>query len=77
MIVLTDEPPQTGEHIAASKVFFSEQSEPLLVRGAIEGKKIIQIACGQQHSIALDDEGFCYAWGFGGPFSSSLRTEVG
>lgn len=47
------------------------------MRGAIEGKKIIQIACGQQHSIALDDEGFCYAWGFGGPFSSSLRTEVG
>lgn len=64
---------QTGEYIAASKVFFTEQSEPLLIRGAIEGKKIVQIASGQQHSLALDSEGFAYAWGFGGdciPYSS-------
>ncbi|KAK4701353.1 hypothetical protein P7C70_g4879, partial [Phenoliferia sp. Uapishka_3] len=57
---------KTGEHIAASKVFFTEQPDPILVKGALEGKNIVQISCGQQHSVALDDEGFCYAWGFGG-----------
>ncbi|GAA6004324.1 hypothetical protein JCM10207_000669 [Rhodosporidiobolus poonsookiae] len=56
----------TGEHIAGSKVLFLLQSEPLLVEGALEGKKIVQITSGQQHNIALDDEGYCYAWGFGG-----------
>ena len=29
----------------------------VLVKG-LEGKKIVQIACGQQHSVALDDEGY-------------------
>jgi alpha-tubulin suppressor-like RCC1 family protein len=24
----------------------------------LDDKKIVQIACGQQHSIALDDEGY-------------------
>ncbi|GAA5896848.1 uncharacterized protein JCM6883_007026 [Sporobolomyces salmoneus] len=57
---------RTGEHIAASKVFFDEQSEPLLVEGALADSKIVQITSGQQHSMALDDEGFVYAWGFGG-----------
>ncbi|SGY34856.1 BQ5605_C002g01692 [Microbotryum silenes-dioicae] len=57
---------RTGEHIAASKVLFTEQSEPLLVQGVLRGKQIVQIACGQQHAIALDEEGVAYAWGFGG-----------
>lgn len=29
----------------------------VLVKG-LDGKKIVQIACGQQHSVALDDEGY-------------------
>ncbi|GAA5865477.1 hypothetical protein JCM8547_001258 [Rhodosporidiobolus lusitaniae] len=56
----------TGEHIAGSRVLFTVQSEPLLVEGALEGKKIVQITSGQQHNIAMDNEGYCYAWGFGG-----------
>lgn len=31
----------------------------VLVKG-LDGKKIVQIACGQQHSVALDDEGYVY-----------------
>ncbi|GAA6007099.1 hypothetical protein JCM11491_001509 [Sporobolomyces phaffii] len=57
---------RTGEHIANSKVFFDEQSEPLRVEGALVGKKIVQITSGQQHSVALDDQGYVYSWGFGG-----------
>ncbi len=58
----------------AGKVVFDAESEPckqsslplswhdliyiiVLVKG-LEGKKIVQIACGQQHSVALDDEGY-------------------
>jgi alpha-tubulin suppressor-like RCC1 family protein len=33
---------------------------------AFEGKKIVQIACGQQHSIALDSQGFVHVWGYNG-----------
>ncbi|GAA6011255.1 hypothetical protein JCM8202_003951 [Rhodotorula sphaerocarpa] len=57
---------RTGEHIAGSRVLFQSATEPLLVGGAIEGKKIVQITSGQQHNIALDADGYCYGWGFGG-----------
>ncbi|GAA5958640.1 hypothetical protein JCM21900_004661 [Sporobolomyces salmonicolor] len=67
---------KTGEHIAASRVLFIEQHEPLLVGGAIEGRKIIQITSGQQHNIALDDEGYCYAWGFGGLGRLGLGAQI-
>ena len=59
--------------MTAGKVAFDAESEPrqffinfmrvranrylsVLVRG-LDDKKIIQIACGQQHSVALDSEG--------------------
>ncbi|GAA5980728.1 hypothetical protein JCM10908_001754 [Rhodotorula pacifica] len=57
---------RTGEHIAGSRVLFQTEYEPILVKGAIEGKKIVQITSGQQHNVVLDSEGYCYAWGFGG-----------
>ncbi|BGP12669.1 hypothetical protein JCM10213_008806 [Rhodosporidiobolus nylandii] len=57
---------KTGEHIAGSKVIFHTQSEPLLVKGELEGRKIVQITSGQQHNVALDEDGYCFAWGFGG-----------
>lgn len=57
---------QTGEHITGSRVLFIVQSEPLLVEGAIKGKKIVQITSGQQHNVALDEDGYAYSWGFGG-----------
>lgn len=57
---------RTGEHIvSAGKVAFDVESEPVLVRG-MDGKKIVQIACGQQHSIALDSEGLVFVWGYNG-----------
>ncbi|KZT69242.1 RCC1/BLIP-II protein [Daedalea quercina L-15889] len=57
---------RTGEHIvSAGKTAFDVESEPILVKG-LEGKKITQIACGQQHSIALDSEGVVYVWGYNG-----------
>ena len=33
---------------------------------ALDGKHITQIACGPQHSIALDSEGVVYVWGYNG-----------
>ena len=34
--------------------------------GALADKNIVQIVAGYYHSLALDDEGKIYAWGFGG-----------
>lgn len=57
---------QTGEHISHAKTLFIEQHEPLLITGALKGKKVVQISSGQLHTTALDDEGYCYSWGWGG-----------
>ncbi|KAH9941975.1 RCC1/BLIP-II [Amylocystis lapponica] len=57
---------KTGEHIVtAGKTAFDIESEPILVRG-LSDKKIVQIACGPQHSVALDSEGLVYVWGYNG-----------
>ncbi|KAI0032961.1 RCC1/BLIP-II [Vararia minispora EC-137] len=57
---------RTGEHIATgNKTAFDVEPEPVLVKG-FEGKRIVQIASGQQHSIALDDTGVVYVWGYNG-----------
>ncbi|KAI0078717.1 RCC1/BLIP-II [Panus rudis PR-1116 ss-1] len=57
---------KTGEHIVTGgKTVFDAEWEPIPVRG-LEGKKIVQIACGQQHSVALGDDGLVYVWGYNG-----------
>jgi len=33
-------------------------------RGALSGKKIVQLACGAFHTLALDDQGKVYGWGY-------------
>ncbi|BGP21475.1 regulatorof chromosome condensation family protein [Rhodotorula toruloides] len=67
---------KTGEHITGSRVLFIVQSEPLLVEGAIKGKKVVQITSGQQHNVALDDEGYAYSWGFGGLGRLGLGAQI-
>ncbi|KAG8975027.1 hypothetical protein FRC05_006450 [Tulasnella sp. 425] len=58
---------RTGEYIiTGGKTGFEIVSEPILVKGAIDGKKIVDISCGQQHSIAIDGDGYVYVWGFNG-----------
>jgi alpha-tubulin suppressor-like RCC1 family protein len=57
---------RTGEHfVSGNKLAFNTHTEPLLVR-ALSDKKVISISCGQQHSVVMDEEGYCYVWGFGG-----------
>ncbi|KAI0057641.1 RCC1/BLIP-II [Artomyces pyxidatus] len=57
---------RTGEHIATgNRTAFDIEPEPIPVKG-LEDKKIVQIACGQQHSIALDEEGVVFVWGYNG-----------
>ncbi|KAF8327774.1 regulator of chromosome condensation 1/beta-lactamase-inhibitor protein II [Cantharellus anzutake] len=57
---------RTGEHISTgNKTAFDVEHEPIRIK-AFEGKKIVQIASGQQHSIALAEDGNVYVWGTGG-----------
>ncbi|KAL5513720.1 hypothetical protein ACEPAH_4120 [Sanghuangporus vaninii] len=57
---------RTGEHIATgNKTMYDIHSQPVLIKG-LEGKQIILIACGHQHSIALDKDGLVYVWGYNG-----------
>ncbi|KZP01402.1 RCC1/BLIP-II protein [Calocera viscosa TUFC12733] len=58
---------RTGERIAqANKTTYDVEDDPVLIKGPLEGKKVVQIACGQQHAIALTMDGLAYVWGFNG-----------
>ncbi|GAA99083.1 uncharacterized protein L969DRAFT_87130 [Mixia osmundae IAM 14324] len=63
---------KTGEYITGKGLAFQEQPTPMPVRG-LEGKDIIQISSGQQHNLALDSDGYLYAWGY----SALGRTGMG
>lgn len=57
---------RTGEHIiTGNKTAYDVHNNPISVK-ALDGKHITQIACGPQHSIALDSEGIVYVWGYNG-----------
>ncbi|KAI8985752.1 regulator of chromosome condensation 1/beta-lactamase-inhibitor protein II [Trametes punicea] len=57
---------QAGERIiSAGKSAFDYETEPILVKGLAD-RKIVQIACGQQHALALDSEGHVFGWGYNG-----------
>ncbi|KAH6915623.1 regulator of chromosome condensation 1/beta-lactamase-inhibitor protein II [Coprinopsis sp. MPI-PUGE-AT-0042] len=56
----------TGERIiTGNKTAFDIEERPILVR-ELSGKKVVKITSGQQHSLALDDAGNVYGWGFNG-----------
>ncbi|KAK7045887.1 hypothetical protein VNI00_007318 [Paramarasmius palmivorus] len=66
----------TGERITTgNKTAFDIVDQPLLIRSLAE-KTIVQIASGQQHSVALDDEGFVYVWGYNGYCRLGLGNQV-
>ncbi|OCF44659.1 hypothetical protein I317_01546 [Kwoniella heveanensis CBS 569] len=67
---------KTGERLVkAGKVTFDLEVPPRLVQGFTD-KKIVQIASGNQHSLALDEEGFVYAWGYAGYSRLGLQDQV-
>ncbi|KAJ9110156.1 hypothetical protein QFC20_003008 [Naganishia adeliensis] len=55
-----------GERIvSAGKTAFDYDDGPLLIKPFTD-RKIVQIASGQQHSLAMSDDGYVWAWGFAG-----------
>ncbi|KAI5454507.1 hypothetical protein NCC49_003405 [Naganishia albida] len=57
---------RTGERIVSTgKTAHDFEDQPLLIRPFTE-RKIVMIASGQQHSLALSDDGYVWAWGFAG-----------
>ncbi|KAH7919448.1 RCC1/BLIP-II [Leucogyrophana mollusca] len=57
---------RTGEHIVTgNKTAFDIEYEPIPVRG-MDDKTITDIACGPQHSVAIDSQGLVYVWGYNG-----------
>lgn len=39
-------------------------SVPISVKGALEGKKVVDVACGFNHTLAVTSEGHVYGWGY-------------
>ncbi|TBU47473.1 RCC1/BLIP-II [Dichomitus squalens] len=67
---------RAGERIvSAGKSAFDFEEEPILVRGLAE-RKIVQIACGPQHAIALDSDGRVFVWGYNGYCRLGLGNQV-
>jgi alpha-tubulin suppressor-like RCC1 family protein len=42
-----------------------EKGRPARVGGVLEGKRVVSVACGTKHTLALADDGNVYAWGDG------------
>ena len=56
----------------------SREPEPL--SGAIENQQIVQIACGDEHTLALTEQGQVYSWGlnrYGQLGVGNLSSELG
>jgi alpha-tubulin suppressor-like RCC1 family protein len=43
---------RTGESIRASKIVYEEERDPIWVERNLRDRKVVQIACGQTHSLA-------------------------
>ncbi|GAX75806.1 hypothetical protein CEUSTIGMA_g3249.t1 [Chlamydomonas eustigma] len=46
-------------------IIYDPQPTPKSVKGTLAEKTVTRIACGQNHSIAVDNEGAAYTWGSG------------
>jgi len=51
--------------LTSTKLVFEPQPDPLEIEGLV-GKDIVDIKSGANHTLALDDKGEVYVWGFGG-----------
>ena len=59
-----------GERIVSTgKTAFGYDDKPILIK-PFSDRKIVMIASGQQHSLALNEDGYVWAWG---TFSSNSR----
>ena len=47
----------------------ADRHKPEMIQG-FAGVEIVKVACGESHSLALDKDGRCYAWGWGGSWVS-------
>ncbi|KAF9524401.1 regulator of chromosome condensation 1/beta-lactamase-inhibitor protein II [Crepidotus variabilis] len=66
----------TGERITTgNKTSYDIEVDPVYLK-EMDGKKIVKIASGQQHSLALDDTGVVYVWGYNGYCRLGLGNQV-
>ncbi|ORY33394.1 regulator of chromosome condensation 1/beta-lactamase-inhibitor protein II [Naematelia encephala] len=66
---------KTGQRLLqGGKIGFDLEVPAKLVQG-LTGRKIVQIASGNQHSLAVDEEGYVYAWGFAGYSRLGLQDQ--
>jgi alpha-tubulin suppressor-like RCC1 family protein len=65
----------TGERILKpGKLAYDLEYPPRQVQG-LEGKKIVSIASGNQHSLAMDEDGYVWAWGYAGYSRLGLQDQ--
>ncbi|KAM3406851.1 hypothetical protein ACQJBY_000733 [Aegilops geniculata] len=47
------------------RLTYDSQPHPRAI-AALSGKTVVKVACGTNHTVAVDSSGFVYTWGFGG-----------
>jgi len=47
------------------KLTYDPQPRPRVI-ATFSGKTVVKVACGTNHTVAVDSSGFVYTWGFGG-----------
>ncbi|KAM0884727.1 hypothetical protein ACQ4PT_030794 [Festuca glaucescens] len=51
--------------VSSVKLSYDPQPRPRAV-ATLSGKTVVKVACGTNHTVAVDSSGFVYTWGFGG-----------
>ncbi|PPQ97999.1 hypothetical protein CVT26_003061 [Gymnopilus dilepis] len=66
----------TGERITTgNKTTYDIETTPIYIK-ELDGKHIVKIVSGQQHSLALDSTGVVYVWGYNGYCRLGLGNQV-
>ncbi|XP_024972741.1 protein RCC2 homolog [Cynara cardunculus var. scolymus] len=47
------------------RLAYEAQPRPKAI-GSLAGQTIVKVACGSNHTVAVDSQGYVYTWGFGG-----------
>jgi hypothetical protein len=48
--------------------------QPRRVRGVLEDKHVIAVACAAEHTLCATDDGMVYTWGRGGPYLGQVSA---
>jgi Alpha-tubulin suppressor and related RCC1 domain-containing proteins len=68
---------QCGTGSGLSVEMYAMEAMPVPIEGMLEGRKVVKIAAGHSHAVALTEQGELFVWGMGTIHQPELVTALG